>query len=156
MLLNNLSDLCHEANKQWWTDIHTGKPLQRNKSELLMLAVSEIAEAMEGERKNLADDKLPHRSMAEVELADALIRVFDYAGAHKYDLDSGFYYRVIGLEYTDTLNGLGMALMPAITTTTWMAPWLRKWPLMLPEKTTSGSIAFRPTGRNGDDSRQLG
>lgn len=33
------------------------------------------------------DDKLPHRRMAEVELADALIRIFDYAGAHGYDLD---------------------------------------------------------------------
>ena len=37
-----------------------------------MLIVSEIAEAMEGERKDLMDDKLPHRKMAEVELADAL------------------------------------------------------------------------------------
>lgn len=43
--------------------------------------------AMEGERKGLMDDKLPHRRMAEVELADALIRIFDYAGAFGYDLD---------------------------------------------------------------------
>lgn len=33
------------------------------------------------------DDHLPHRKMAEVELADALIRIFDYAAAHGYDLD---------------------------------------------------------------------
>ena len=62
-------------------------PLQRNKGELLMLIVSEISEAMEGERKNLMDDKLPHRRMAEVELADALIRIFDYAGAFGYNLE---------------------------------------------------------------------
>ena len=51
---------------------------------------SEIAEAMEGERKNLLDDKLPHRRMAEVELADTLIRIFDYAGEHGYDLEGAY------------------------------------------------------------------
>jgi len=51
-----------------------------------MLMVSEIAEAMEGERKDLMDDKLPHRKMAEVELADTLIRIFDYAGGFGYDV----------------------------------------------------------------------
>jgi hypothetical protein len=72
----------------WWNDLHTGEDLRgkRNKGELLCLIHSEISEAMEGERKNLMDDKLPHRRMAEVELADALIRIFDYAGAHGYDL----------------------------------------------------------------------
>jgi hypothetical protein len=36
------------------------------------------------------DDKLPHRSMAEVELADCLIRIFDYAGAYGYDLEGAY------------------------------------------------------------------
>lgn len=45
---------------------------------------------MEGERKNLMDDKLPHRKMAEVELADILIRVFDYAAAHNYDIEGAY------------------------------------------------------------------
>jgi NTP pyrophosphatase (non-canonical NTP hydrolase) len=88
--LNELSTRCHAANLKWWLDIETGKPLQRNKGELLMLMVSEIAEAMEAERKDLMDDKLPHRKGVEVELADLLIRVFDYAGAFGLDLDGAF------------------------------------------------------------------
>jgi NTP pyrophosphatase (non-canonical NTP hydrolase) len=88
--LNRLSDVCHTANRKWWEDINTGERIARNKGELLMLIVSEISEAMEGERKNLMDDKLPHRKMAEVELADALIRIFDYAGAFGLDLGGAF------------------------------------------------------------------
>lgn len=85
--LNQLSREIHSANSTWWHDPKTGERLIRNKGELLMLIVSEISEAMEGERKNLMDDKLPHRKMAEVEMADALIRIFDYAGAYGFDLD---------------------------------------------------------------------
>lgn len=85
--LNALAKDVHQDNQHWWHDPATGERLKRNKGELLMLIVSEISEAMEGERKDLMDDKLPHRKMAEVELADALIRIFDYAGGHGYDLD---------------------------------------------------------------------
>ena len=52
----------------------------------LMLIVSELAEAMEGHRKSLRDDHLPLRDMAEVELADAVIRIFDLAGEMNYDI----------------------------------------------------------------------
>ena len=76
--LNRLSDVCHAANRKWWEDVNTGERIVRNKGELLMLIVSEISEAMEGERKNLMDDKLPHRKMAEVEIVDFLIRAFDF------------------------------------------------------------------------------
>lgn len=80
--------VCHDAIVKggWWHDLKTGDRLDRNKGELLCLIHSEISEAMEGERKNLMDDKLPHRKMVEVELADALIRIFDYAGAFGYDV----------------------------------------------------------------------
>lgn len=90
MTLNDYRDQCHVANQKWWQDVHTGEPISRNKGELLMLIVSEVAEAMEGERKNLMDDKLPHRKMAEVELIDAMIRIFDYAGGFAYDLQGAF------------------------------------------------------------------
>jgi NTP pyrophosphatase (non-canonical NTP hydrolase) len=85
-ILNEFAQACHVANAQWWRDPVSGSPIERNKGELLMLIVSEIAEAMEGERKGLMDDHLPHRPMVEVELADTLIRIFDYAGAFGYDL----------------------------------------------------------------------
>lgn len=90
MSLNSYRDRAHKANEKWWQDPDTGEPIERNRGELLMLIVSEIAEAMEGERKDLMDDKIPYRPMAEVELADALIRIFDYAGAFKYDLEGAF------------------------------------------------------------------
>jgi len=88
--LNELAKQVHEANKKWWTDPATGKPIQRNRAEMLMLIVSELAEAMEGERKDLMDDKLPHRKMAEVEIADALIRLLDYVGGLEYDLGGAY------------------------------------------------------------------
>lgn len=88
--LDYYAHMCHNANLKWWVDIRTSQPIERNKGELLMLIVSEIAECMEGERRNLPDDKLPHRRMAEVELVDALIRIFDYAGAYGYDLQGAF------------------------------------------------------------------
>lgn len=86
-MLNELSEEIHKENHRWWHDLNTGERLNRNKGEMLMLMVSEISEAMEGERKGLMDTHLPHRSMPEVELADVLIRIFDYAGAYGYDLD---------------------------------------------------------------------
>ncbi|WP_219824478.1 hypothetical protein, partial [Enterobacter cloacae complex sp. 4DZ1-17B1] len=84
--LNDYALEAHAANRKWWQDPNSKERIERNKGELLCLIHSEISEAMEGERKNLMDDKLPHRRMAEVELADALIRIFDYAGAFGYDL----------------------------------------------------------------------
>lgn len=86
-----LQAACHSASKSagWWIDPATGASITQNPfcfSNKLMLAVSELSEAMEGDRKNLPDDKLPHRAMREVELADAVIRIFDLAGAYGMDL----------------------------------------------------------------------
>lgn len=89
MNLNDYAAQSHQDNIQWW-ETPTGVFVERNKGELLMLMVSEISEAMEGERKGLMDDKLPQRQMAEVELADCLIRIFDYAGAFGYDLEGAY------------------------------------------------------------------
>ena len=53
---------------------------------MLALVHSEISEALEGYRKGLMDDHLPHRHMCEVELADAMIRIADLAGYLDMDL----------------------------------------------------------------------
>jgi NTP pyrophosphatase (non-canonical NTP hydrolase) len=89
-VINHLAREVHHANAKWWVDLETGEPLKRNKAEMMMLIVSEIAEAMEGYRKNLPDDKLPHRSMEEVEMADALIRILDYCAGHGLDLGGAY------------------------------------------------------------------
>jgi len=87
--INAMVDHFHGKSKDagWWEE--NGEDLTGNKyvhATKLMLCVSELAEAMEGLRKGLMDDKLPHRKMAEVELADAIIRIFDLAGVFGYDL----------------------------------------------------------------------
>lgn len=82
--VQELVDVSHGAAAKagWWDREKTWETVPR----CLMLIVSEVAEAMEGDRKDLMDDKLPHRKMLEVELADAMIRIADLAGALNLDL----------------------------------------------------------------------
>jgi NTP pyrophosphatase (non-canonical NTP hydrolase) len=93
--LNKLAKLCHKANLKWWYNPKTRVILNRNRGEMLMLMVSELAEAMEGERKDLMDTHLPHRKMAEVELADAIIRILDYAAGLGYDIGGAFFEKTL-------------------------------------------------------------
>lgn len=88
--LNWLAKRVHRANQTWWHDPATGERLDRNKGEMIALMHSELSEMMEGERKNLMDDHLPNRKMAEVELADLIIRALDYAGGFNMDLGGAF------------------------------------------------------------------
>jgi hypothetical protein len=105
-----LTTICHSASEGagWWLHAPTGLnlaelvrgeigidgvPVSLSKllagalvSQKLCLSHSEISEAMEGHRKGLKDDKLPHRPMIEVEIADAIIRLCDLAGALRLDL----------------------------------------------------------------------
>ena len=96
---NLLQTECHNAslNGHWWTDMATGADLRTEcragtrlgkalVAEKLCLIHSEVSEAMEGHRKGLFDDKLTSRPAIEVELADAVIRICDLAGALGLDL----------------------------------------------------------------------
>jgi NTP pyrophosphatase (non-canonical NTP hydrolase) len=82
----------HESG--WWTDAETGEDVRQWPEKFFMLWVatklalihSETSEALEAQRKDLMDDKLPHRKGLEVELADAVIRIFDLAGGLGMDL----------------------------------------------------------------------
>lgn len=85
-----LVSICHGAASRsgWWLDNETGEDVRQWPKKFLqlwiatklMLTVSEVSESMEGLRKDRMDDKLPHRKMFDVELADALIRICDLAG----------------------------------------------------------------------------
>jgi hypothetical protein len=90
-----LEHACYDAAKQsgWHNDLKTGEEFtiqeQFDKFPVrIALMHSELSEALEGHRSNKIDDKLPNRRMLTVELADAVIRIFDCAGAMQLDLPS--------------------------------------------------------------------
>ena len=112
LLLTNLQSSIHQANVTagWWTDLSNNMDLAQEArqgtrlgkaivAEKLCLIHSEISESMEGHRKGLQDDKLPHRLMLEVEMADAVIRVLDLCGALELDLAGAIFEK---LSYNKT------------------------------------------------------
>ena len=91
---------CHKLayDAGWWDleKLPGLKTLDPDVPKRLMLIVSELAEAMEADRKGLSDSHLTHREGVEVELADAVIRIFDLCGAMSLDLGGAI---VEKLEY---------------------------------------------------------
>lgn len=98
--LMQVATVCYKNNIKagWWTCLETGEPLNRNRKEIIALIISEIFEALEGERKSSLDKHLPHRKMTEVELADAVIRIMDYAGRYQMDFLSDFLIKTANKE----------------------------------------------------------
>lgn len=67
-------------HKGWWET-------PREVGTLMMLMVSELAEAFEGHREhNPASEKIPLFCIEEEELADTIIRILDYAEYKEYDI----------------------------------------------------------------------
>lgn len=66
-------------------DEHAEAVRKAFRAQKIALMHSELSEALEADRKDLMDDKLTHRKGLEVELADAVIRIKDFAQG--YDLD---------------------------------------------------------------------
>ena len=56
-------------------------------AQAIALMHSELSEALEADRKDLMDDKLPHRKGLEVELADTVIRIMDFSQGKNLDVD---------------------------------------------------------------------
>ena len=79
----NVRDLVREKDH---TSVESAAIAKAFVAQKLALCHSELSEGLEGDRKGLMDDKLPHRKMIEVELADAVIRAADLAGALGLDL----------------------------------------------------------------------
>lgn len=96
-----LTNLCHNASfaSGWWHVAVDGEQVNARQqvrlrtrfgvalvNEKIALIHSETSEALEGFRKDRMDEHLPHRKSIEVELADAVIRIADLAGALELDL----------------------------------------------------------------------
>jgi len=97
LAINSLCEQIYAANVKagWFRDPITRRNIKRDPMVMLMLIVTEVAEAAEGYRKDKLDDHLIDRPAIEVELADVLVRVFELAGYLDLQLGKSFVRKIL-------------------------------------------------------------
>lgn len=85
----SMMDLCNS----WFTNIQGFN--RDNFDGDCMLIVTELAEAVEADRKAAKDSHLPDREGRDVEIADALVRLLHLAAKYKLDLPGAFHDKMV-------------------------------------------------------------
>ena len=100
-VFNKVAEGVHQtAREKGWYNT------ERNKGELLMLMVTEIAEACEALRRgDLPDDKIKEFSGVEAELADVIIRIMDFSAAYGYQVGEALGAKINFNKTRDHMHG---------------------------------------------------